>query len=182
METYIKITTLNDFVFCPRSIYFHNIYSNYSDESYKDTPQKVGTLKHENIDNKNYSTSKHIIQSISVFSDKYNVAGKIDIFDKKTGYLIERKTKIVKIYDGYLYQIWAQYFCLKEMGYNVKKLFLHSLIDNKRYEIPIPNFKDIKKFENILDEIRNFDLNKNFTQNPLKCKNCIYSDLCDIKI
>lgn len=26
MEDYIKITQLNDFIFCPVSIYFHNLY------------------------------------------------------------------------------------------------------------------------------------------------------------
>ena len=37
------------------------------------------------------------------------------------------------------YQLYAQYFCLREMGYEVEKLKLYSLDDNKVYEIPLPN-------------------------------------------
>ncbi len=181
MEQYIQISLLNDFIFCPRSIYFHNIYANYDKQNYDDVPQKLGTLKHENIDNATYSTSKDFLQGMTVFCEKYNIGGKIDIFDKRRGFLIERKTKIKKIFNGYLYQLWAQYFCLKEMGYVIKKLFCHSLLDNKRYEIPLPNKESIKEFENILAEISSFILSRNCTINSLKCKNCIYSGLCDFK-
>lgn len=181
MYDYIQITLLNDFIFCPRSIYFHRLYDKYSDENYKRVPQKAGTLKHKNIDEKRYSTRKNIMQGTSVFCEKYNIGGKIDLFDKENGELVERKNKIKKIYDGYRYQLYAQYFCLKEMGYNVKKLFLHSLSDNKRYLLKIPGTKEIKEFENLLEDIRSFDLHqKSITQNPEKCKNCIYSELCDL--
>ncbi len=181
METYITISTLNDFIFCPRSIYYHALYSKYSDKSYKDLPQINGTLKHESIDNCAYSTSKHILQGMSVFSEKYNIGGKVDVFDMKTGDLIERKAKIKKIYDGYLYQVWAQYFCLIDMGYKVKRIFLHSLSDNKRYPIKLPNKDNILSFERLLKDIRSFKLSDDFVSNSEKCSQCIYSELCDFK-
>ncbi len=179
--TYIPITLLNDFVFCPRSIYFHYLYEKYSEVNYKRTPQKVGSLKHENIEQKRYSTSKSVLQGMSVFCDKYNIGGKIDVFDMESGELVERKYKIRKIYDGYRYQLYAQYFCLKEMGYSVRKMFLHSLSDNKRYAVSIPSKEDVEEFEQLLDRIRSFDLHSdNFVINKEKCKNCIYSELCDL--
>lgn len=180
MEPYIQISLLNDFIFCPRSIYFHKLYANYSDNSYKDKPQVAGTLAHQNIEDKRYSTRKDILQGTPVFSEQYGIAGKIDIFDKTKGELIERKNKIKKIYDGYRYQVYAQYFCLSEMGYRVNKIFFHSLSDNQRYPVPLPNQKDIQEFESLIQQIRDFDLHtKGFQQNKEKCRNCIYSQLCD---
>ena len=180
MESYLTITTLNDFVFCPKSIYFHKLYEKYNYSVYKQKPQIVGTIKHENIENQEYSSAKRYIQGLSVFSEKYNVCGKIDIFDTQTKSLIERKNKITKIYDGYRYQIYAQYFCLLEMGYEVEKLFFHSLSDNKRYEVPKPNQKEIKEFEENIQRIKQFQIDeKGFTQNSKKCANCIYGKLCD---
>ena len=109
--------------------------------------------------------------------------GKIDIYDKETNAIIERKTKVNKIYDGYLYQIYAQYFCMTEMGYKIEKLFIHSLKDNKRYKIKLPTKKEVDEFENLLYQIRNFDIhNPKFTQNPKKCQQCIYSELCNTYI
>jgi CRISPR-associated protein Cas4 len=181
MESYIQITLLNDFIFCPRSIYFYRLYEKYASQNYKEKEQKIGTMNHKNIDKQKYSTKKNILQGLSVYSEKYNLCGKIDIFDLDKGELIERKTKIKNIYDGYRYQIYAQYFCLKEMGYQVNKLFLHSLVDNKRYQLDLPKEKEIKEFEELLQKIRNFDLKTKFKISSEKCKKCIYAELCDFK-
>ena len=62
MDQYIRISSLNDFIFCPYSIYFHNLYENYEKQLYQDTPQINGTLNHSLIDSGNYSTSKDILQ------------------------------------------------------------------------------------------------------------------------
>lgn len=180
MNTYIAISLLNDFIFCPKSIYFHGLYAKYSGDEYKDTPQIVGTIKHTSIDTQKYSSQKKILQGTSIFCEQYNIGGKIDVFHVNTGELVERKTKISTIYDGYKYQLWGQYFCLKEMGYEVKKLFFHSLADNKRYEVSIPNDEERAVFENHLQKIRNFHVeNKNFVANKTKCERCIYAELCD---
>jgi len=180
MEPYIKISQLNDFIFCPKSIYFHNLYWKFNKKIYQEKEQITWTIKHKNIDEKNYSSLKKYLQSIDIFSEKYNLAWKIDIFDTEKGELIERKTRIKKIYDWYKYQVYAQYFCLKEIWYNVKKIFLHSLDDNKRYEIIIPDKKEIEEFEKLLKDFNSFDIFEEwFSQNGEKCKKCIYSNLCD---
>ncbi|MEK7453201.1 MAG: type V CRISPR-associated protein Cas4 [Patescibacteria group bacterium] len=180
MEEYIQISKLNDFIFCPRSMYLHSIYESFNEKVYHETPQVIGKIKHATIDEKRYSTRKDILQGSEVYSQKYNLVGKIDIYDKKKGELVERKTKIQKIYDGYKYQLYAQYFCLKEEGYDVKKIFLHSLNDNKRYEIELPDELETKKFEFLISNILNFDIlkNNNLKQNPNKCEKCIYRHLC----
>lgn len=179
MHSYIQITKLNDFIFCPKSLYFHEVYNQFSAQNYHTTYQTKGKLNHITIDTKTYSTSSFILQSLPVFSDKYMLAGKIDIYDKKSKSLIERKTKITTIYDGYKYQLYAQYFCLLEMGYEVQSLFLHSLEDNKRYKIDLPNKEEIAKFEQLVNKIWNYDILKDKDEtNPQKCAKCIYNNLC----
>ena len=115
METYIKISTLNDFIYCPKSIYFHELYNKYNTYIYHTNYQQEGKFNHESIDNFHYSNKKDILQSLTVYSHKYQLLGKIDLYDKSKHILIERKTKIKQIYLGYKYQVWAQYLCLEEM-------------------------------------------------------------------
>jgi CRISPR-associated protein Cas4 len=180
MEPYITITTLNDFVFCPKSIYFHGLYGKYSSRIYQQSPQIIGTINHENIDQQQYSSAKRYVQSLSVYSETYGLCGKIDLYDQQTKTLIERKTKIKTIYDGYKYQLWAQYFCLTEMGYEIEQIKIHSLADNQNYHLPIPSAADQAELVDIIAQIRAFDVTeRNFLQNPEKCRHCIYADLCD---
>ncbi len=181
MEPYLCITQLNDFIFCPRSIYFHNIYQqNYSQETYHKTWQKKGQAAHKAVDQGKYSSRKSILQGLAVYSDKYNLFGKIDTLDLSTGELVERKYSVTKIYDGFRYQIYAQYFALLEMGYNVKSLKIYSKKSNKCYPIAIPGPKETGEFEKVVNDIHSFRLDAPFTQNPKKCEHCIYNMLCDI--
>jgi len=183
MENYIKISNLNDFIFCPKSIYFHELYGKYNHQTYQSTDQIIWKNNHISIDNKDYSTSQNVIQSLAIFSDKYQLVGKIDLYhiDKKS--LIERKTYINKIYDGYKYQLYAQYFCMIEMWYEIDKMQIYSLKDNKSYIIQIPNQEEISKFEDFIKNYKEFDICKSkISINPEKCKKCIYSELCDTTI
>ena len=181
MEDYIQISKINDFLFCPMSIYFHSLYENFSDQLFHRTAQKVGKIKHKNIDQGKYSTLKRYLQGTPVYSSKYNLMGKIDLYDKEEKFLIERKFKVNKIYDGYKYQLYAQMFGLQEIGLEVKKMFIHSLSDNKRYEIPLPNKEELGKFEILIDEIKSFDPRKfNKKINKNKCDNCVYHELCNL--
>lgn len=184
MESCIQIATLNDFIFCPRSIYFHNLYKDLDDVVYKDLPQVYGSSAHQTIDYMKYSTRKNFLQGLPVYSEKYNLCGKIDIYDCNTYKLVERKKQIKTIYDGYIYQLYGQYYCLLDMGYKVEELELYSLSDNKRFIIDLPdkNLKFKKGFFKLLDDFYSFDLTKDFSQNPEKCKRCIYSGLCDVNI
>ena len=117
----------------------------------------------------------------SVYCEKYGLLGKIDVFDEKHGVLTERKKKISVIYDGYVFQMYAQCFALREMGYTVNSLNLYSLDDNKRYPLKLPeNDKDmLVKFEAAITGLRTFDLSNYKQTNESKCRACIYEPLCD---
>jgi CRISPR-associated exonuclease Cas4 len=185
MEREIPISYLNDFIFCPRSIYYHQLYEQLSTRLYQRTPQIAGTFAHKAIDEKKYSTSKMVLQGIDVYSSVYGIYGKIDTFNEETGVLTERKKKIKVIYDGYVFQIYAQYFALKEMGYLIKKIKLYSMDDNKNYPIPLPE-EDLymkNKFDHLIHSIKTYEMeDQTFVANPNKCRNCIYSNLCDYSL
>ena len=180
MESYLMITQINDFIFCPRSLLFHDfLRSNYSPDNFRETPQISGLSAHTAIDNGTYSTKKNILQGTMVYSYRYNLLGRIDIFDISTGSLTERKYSITAIYDGFRYQLYAQYFALKEMGYTVKSLSLYSSKDNKKYGIAIPEKADIAAFEAILQRICSYEPEKDFsTPNLAKCRHCNYREIC----
>ena len=43
MEDYVLISWINDFIFCPASIYYHNLYEDTDKIIYTDLPQQKGT-------------------------------------------------------------------------------------------------------------------------------------------
>jgi CRISPR-associated exonuclease Cas4 len=185
MENYLPISYINDFIFCPRSIYNHQLYHNRDEILYQGERQTEGKAAHEKIDSKKYSDKKNILQNYEVFTDSYKLFGKIDTFDIDKGLLTERKNNIKTIYDGYVFQLYAQYFGLIEMGYIVNEMRLYDFTKNKIYEInlPINNPIMLEKFETTLEKINTFSLlNKNFEPNKFKCEKCIYNLLCDASL
>lgn len=179
-ENPIIISNLNDFIFCPVSIYFHSLEEDEDKVLNQDSFQLNGSAAHEKSDSAAYSTKKSMLQGAAVYCEKYNLIGKIDTFDTEKGILTERKKKITTVYDGYVYQLYAQYFSLIEMGYTVKQMRLYSMDDNKVYPVPFPeNTPDmLLKFEKLLSDMSSFDFSEFHQDNSQKCKFCIYESLC----
>lgn len=100
MDTLILISNLNDFIFCPYSIYLHNIYMNTDEEIYHATPQTKGKLAHTTIDEKKASNKKDELQSLPVISLRLGIMGKIDIYRTKEKMLIERKYNLKTYIEG----------------------------------------------------------------------------------
>ena len=80
-EIPISISSLNDFIFCPASIYFHGLDQDTDVLTYQSTDQINGTAAHRTVDSGTYSENKDILQSFAVYSEQYNLYGKIDIYD-----------------------------------------------------------------------------------------------------
>ena len=170
---------LNDFIFCPYSIYLHNVYMDTDEGLYHAKPQTQGKLAHKSIDNKRASNSKLDLVSLPVYSSKYRLMGKIDIYRQKQKLLIERKYQIKQIFQGQIYQLWAQYFCLIEMGYEVEQLAFYEISTNKTIPISLPNETDIANFTAFINTFHNYNPASTIYINPNKCKHCIYCNLCD---
>ena len=101
MIDYIHISTLNDFVFCPYSIYLHNVYMDTDESLFHATPQTRGRIAHKSIDNKSANNCKDNLISYPVYSAKIGLMGSIILFEvnnvklKKYGNAIHRDTDIV---------------------------------------------------------------------------------------
>lgn len=180
-EDLIKLSQLNDFIFCPASIYFHNLYGNQEKYLYQTTSQVNGSDAHKTIDESNYSTRASVLTSLDVYCEEYGITGRIDILDVEKKQLTERKKHIKTIYDGYIFQLYGQYYALKEMGYDVEHLRLHSLDDNKIYDVLLPDEDEEMKgqFEALIDEMHCFEIASFEQTNATKCENCIYEPACD---
>ena len=181
MDDIILISNLNDFIFCPVSIYFHGLYGGADVLTFQTKSQLNGTKAHESLDTGKYSTRKDIVTGLDVYSDKYRLVGKIDMYDSRKKMLVERKKHVSRIYDGYVFQLYGQYYSMIDMGYAVDSLRIHSIDDNKNYNIDLPeNDKDMKnRFEQLISDMRAFDMDKFVQENSQKCANCIYEDACD---
>lgn len=148
---------------------------------YQAEAQLKGTKAHESVDQGTYSDRKDVIMALDVYCEQYGLIGKIDLYYADKGLLVERKRQIKQIYDGYIYQLYGQYFALKEMGYAVKKIQLYSMIDNKKYNVKLPE-EDTERwmaFESLIEEMKQFQMDTFTQENPLKCQNCIYEPACD---
>ncbi len=179
-EHTLSITSLNDFIFCPASIFFHNLDYNTDNLTFQCDDQLNGKAAHETVDNYTYSTSAGILTGIAVYSEKYGLFGKIDILDVEKKLLTERKKHIKSGFDGYVFQLYAQYFALTEMGYVIERLRLYSMVDNKAYPIPLPDEDPamVDKFERTIAEINSFRFEHFVQSENTKCNRCIYEPLC----
>lgn len=180
MEDPIAASLLNDFVFCPASIYFHGVDAGLDKLSYASGEQMQGEALHKNVDERKYSSRANILQSVDVYCEEYGVSGRIDLFDADTGTLTERKRKISALYDGQIYQVYAYCYALREMGYTVNTIRIHSMMDNRTYPIPLPEQDERyrKGFEETVEKMRTIDLEHFVQPNMEKCKKCVYEPLC----
>lgn len=179
MEEPLAFTALNDFIFCPASIYYHGLYDGVENLLYTGESQLKGKASHKNIE-ENTWTRSDVICALMVFTERYGLYGKIDKYYPKTYELVESKRQIKTIYDGYIFQLYAQFFAMRESGYAVEKLYLYSIVDHKKYPVLLPSedLVMLGKFESLLDEMRSFSLASFKPLNCEKCCNCIYSPAC----
>jgi len=179
MDDYISISTLNDFIFCPYSIYLHNVYMGGDEELVHATPQTQGKASHETIDKKKYSSRQADIVALPVFSDELEIKGKIDIYKGQEKLLIERKHQLLKIYQGQIYQLWSQYFCMLEMGYEVEKLAFYAISTNTTFPVDIPKEAQKEELKGFIQRFKDYDPLQEISINMNKCNHCIYCNLCD---
>lgn len=179
MTDYIPISTLNDFIFCPYSIYLHNVYMETDEGLYHATPQTKGKLAHEPVDTKTSSNRSDDVLALPVYSEQLGLMGKIDVYKRREKKLIERKYQLKQIYQGQLYQLWAQFYCMTEMGYKIESIAFYEISTNKMIPVAIPSDSDKQKLQNFISSFKSFEPLLPIPVNPNKCRHCIYCNLCD---
>ncbi len=148
------------------------------EDIYHATPQLRGKNAHATIDNKK-SSHKDTIMALPIYSARLGLMGKIDIYRQNQKQLIERKYQLKQIYQGQRYQLWAQYFCLIEMGYQVEYIEFYETSTNRSIPIPLPTETEYIELELFIQHFKEFDPATPLATNNNKCKHCIYVNLCD---
>jgi CRISPR-associated protein Cas4 len=146
---------------------------------YHATPQTRGRVSHESVDTKKASNKRDTLMALPIYSSKFGLVGKIDIYKQSEKLLVERKYQLKQLFRGQIYQLWAQYFCLIEMGYLVEKLAFYEISSNKTIPIAIPTQQEEVEFTQFIERFKNFDPSGNIEINLNKCRHCIYCNLCD---
>lgn len=68
-EYAISISNLNDFIFCPASIYFHGLDSDTERMVYQSPDQLNGSAAHKTVDAAGYSTDTSILLQGRIYSN-----------------------------------------------------------------------------------------------------------------
>jgi len=142
-------------------------------------PQIQGRASHETIDQKKYSSLKDEFSGMPVCCNELGIVGKIDIYKVSEKLLIERKYKLLKIYQGQIYQLWAQYFCMIEMGYEVEKLAFYAISSNTTFPVEIPENAQKDELKGFIQQFKTYNPMQEISVNINKCTHCIYCNLCD---
>lgn len=149
------------------------------EDLYHATPQIKGKAAHETVDNKTASTRKDVLTSLPVYSETLGIMGKIDMYKGNEKLLIERKLHLKQIFKGQIYQLWAQYFCMIEMGYEVEHLAFYEISTNKTTPVDLPGEEGKIELMSFIENFRNYNPTDMIVINPNKCTHCIYCNLCD---
>ena len=183
MDGYVSFSELNDFLFCPQSLYLHTLYKNYKSNIYHDTPQADGKAAHETIDQNTYNRAGWET-GVWLCSPSHMIYGRCDLYNPSTGELVERKRTIKKVYEGQRMQAWAQAICLMDMQRSVTSITLHSLTDNVRHKLPIPDDLITSRVNLLVQEIQaykaNYNANVSVSVSDTRCRRCIYAPLCPV--
>ena len=81
-EQPLAISQLNDFIFCPVSIFFHSLETE-ENIMVQDSFQLNGTAAHKHSDSATYSTEKGVLQGVSVYCENIIWLEKLMFLTKK---------------------------------------------------------------------------------------------------
>ncbi|MDD5977287.1 MAG: type V CRISPR-associated protein Cas4 [Bacteroidales bacterium] len=98
MNVNTSLTTLNDFIFCPYSIYLHKAYMETDEDIFKTIVQLSGTNAHKATNSKKGSSRSCDILSLPVCSNSLGLYGVIDLYRGNTATPIERKLRLNHIF------------------------------------------------------------------------------------
>lgn len=178
-DNFINITALNDFLFCPYSIYLHNAFMDMDGDVFVAAPQVKGKAAHKEIDSRTFSMSENDVQSLKVYSNELGLMGVIDLYRKDEKHLVELKTRVGdSLFLGQKAQLWAQYYCLSEMGYKVERISVYEKSTGIFHDVKIPDNDDKQVLTDLIRKFREFDFSQKIEINTKKCTHCIYCNLC----
>ena len=125
MENTISISTLNDFIFCPYSIYLHNVYMDTDEGLYHAIPQTRGKIAHQSIDSKYFLDNGYNVECIDGSLELSKLASEYLGIDVKCMYFSEFDE--ISKYDG----VWACASLLHVNRLRLKEALINSNVDER---------------------------------------------------
>ncbi len=146
---------------------------------YHATPQTKGVVAHEQLDDRIEQELPDDLYGLAVYSDRLGVMGKIDHYNVSAKRLIEYKNNLKQIFRGQLYQLWAQYFCMIEMGFEINAIGFYELSSGRFIPVDLPDSVEWNELNQFIARFKNYNPEDSLKVNVNKCIHCIYCNLCD---
>ena len=180
MEDIIAISTLNQYVFCPRRCALMHIEGIWSDNEHT----AKGTILHEHADERGYETigKARVLRALPLYSHKYGLSGKADIVEVRGKEIIpvEYKKGKRREFDNDNIQLTAQALCLEEMfETEIKRGFIYHASSKKRREVLID--EDLRKATiETIEKVRELLSNEHIPSAEYKprCEGCSLYNIC----
>jgi CRISPR-associated exonuclease Cas4 len=185
----VSISTLNDYLFCPRRCALHQIDSLWQDNVWTVS----GTLAHQHADDPGYESTAagaRIERAVPLFADSIGLVGKADIVEFWTGidheiplpvdYKLGRRHK----WDNDDVQLCAQAICLEEMlQVCVPEGAIYHVKTRRRRKVPFTPQLRAKTLQTV-DAVRKLLAADTVPPAKLKpqCDGCSLRDVCLPKI
>ena len=136
MEPYLPISYLNDFIFCPRSIYFHQLYGRVNQRVYHTPAQTQGKAAHKAIDTQRlnlygFDTYQGVYHQV-FYQRKSLVCDLVEPFRPLVDQRIRNAWKLGQIHKEDFSYINGQYRIFGKKSQPYITLLLKSLLEHKQ--------------------------------------------------
>ncbi len=184
-EEIVLISSLNQYVFCPRRCYLINVEGVFLENLYT----LEGSQSHETADLPGLETRKNvrIVRALPLYADKLGVQGKADVIEfhlqpdgSERPYPIEYKRGRKKQWDNDDVQLCAQGLCLEEMTQrDVPEGAIFHVKSKRRRVVPFTESLRNQTFE-IIKKVRALAMSERIPSpvNHPKCEGCSMKLIC----
>ena len=185
---YFTVKDVVDYVFCPRSVYFH-----YCIKAGKESTPKMdkGVELHESFSDKS-KRSKIVrdlprlprMYGVRLYSVRYNLNARIDciLFSDGEAYPVEFKAspRPKALYDTHRYQVVTQALIIEEVLKKKVPIAFIKYIDGSVSVLSITPWlrRKVTRAIKQMEEIVGFERIPRATRSKKRCLNCFYKNIC----
>ncbi len=176
----VLISTLNQYVFCPRRCALMHVEGIWSDNQHT----MIGSLLHDHADAPGYELSGEvrILRALPLYSARYGLTGKADIVELHNDepVPVEYKKGKRRKFENDDIQLCAQAFCLEEMfSAEVPFGYIYHAASKRRREV-IFDWRLRQETEKAIEAVREMLINGRVPPAKLapRCEGCSLRAIC----